>query len=74
MQYTLSLTARMMALVAFCLAMLAVLLFVTGIEIGKRLAAPPERAGLAAPAPAFLPASAPAPAHEAASAASAAKP
>ena len=71
MQYTLSLTARMMALVAFCLVMLAVLLFVTGIEIGKRIA-PPERAGSTAPAPVYLPA--PPPAHEAASAASAVKP
>ena len=72
MQYTLSLTPRMMALVAFCLVMLAVLLFVTGIEIGKRIAAPPERAGSTAPAPVYLPA--PPPAHEAASAASAVKP
>lgn len=72
MQYTLSLTARMMALVAFCLAMLAVLLFVTGMEIGKRMSASPERSG----APATDPVSPPmaSPAREPASAASAAKP
>ena len=72
MQYTLSLTTRMMALVAFCLAMLAVLLFVAGIEIGRRIAAPAERPGVAAAVPAFP--SVTAPAREAAPAASAAKP
>jgi hypothetical protein len=72
MQYTLSLTTRMMALVAFCLATLAVLLFVAGIEIGRRMAAPAEPAALAAGVSA-LP-SIPSPAREAASAASAAKP
>jgi hypothetical protein len=61
-----------MALVAFCLAMLAVLLFVAGIEIGRRMAAPPERAGVAAGVPVFPSISSPA--HEAASAAPAAKP
>jgi hypothetical protein len=72
MQYTLSLTTRMMALVAFCLATLAVLLFVAGIEIGRRMAAPAEPPALAAGVSA-LP-SIPSPAREAASAASAAKP
>jgi hypothetical protein len=72
MQYTLSLTTRMMALVAFCLAMLAVLLFVAGIEIGRRMAAPAEQPGVAAGVRAFP--SIISPARGAASAASAAKP
>ena len=70
MQYTLSLTTRMMALVAFCLAMLAVLLFVAGIEIGRRMAVPGERPGIQ-----VLPSiTLTSPAREAAPAASAAKP
>jgi hypothetical protein len=72
MQYTLSLTTRMMALVAFCLATLAVLLFVAGIEIGRRMATPAEPPALAAGVPA-LP-SIPSPARELAPAASGAKP
>jgi hypothetical protein len=49
MQYTLSLTARMMVLVAFCLAMLALLLFLAGIEIGKRMGPVAAAAAIAAP-------------------------
>jgi hypothetical protein len=48
MQYTLSLTSRMMTLLVVCFALLAVLLFLTGMEIGKRFALP---SSAAAPAP-----------------------
>jgi hypothetical protein len=72
MQYTLSLTTRMMALVAFCLALLAVLLFVTGFEIGRRMSAAPDLAGTAVVIPAPPPIISPA--RDAAPSASAAKP
>jgi len=74
MQYTLSLTSRMMVLVAFCLAMLALLLFVAGMEIGKRMGPDIDRAAAAAApmAPAMATPAAP-PAPAAASAAPATK-
>lgn len=42
MQYTLSMTSRMLALAALCLFLLCVLLFLLGIELGKRIAEPAE--------------------------------
>ena len=40
MQYTLSLTQRMVTIAGICLVLLCVLLFFLGIEIGKRMAEP----------------------------------
>ena len=40
MQYTLSLTTRMMTIAGLCLLLLCVLLFLLGVEIGKRVAVP----------------------------------
>lgn len=37
MQYTLSLTTRMMTIAGLCLLLLCVLLFLLGVEIGKRV-------------------------------------
>ena len=45
MQYTISMTSRMLALAALCIFLLCVLLFLLGVELGKRFATP------AAPAP-----------------------
>jgi len=42
MQYTLSLTARMMTIAAICLLALCVLLFLVGVEIGKKMAVTSE--------------------------------
>ncbi|MFI5447668.1 hypothetical protein [Polaromonas sp. UC242_47] len=44
MQYTLSLTTRMMTIAGLCLLLLCVLLFLLGVEIGKRVALPVEGA------------------------------
>jgi len=41
MHYTISMTSRMLALAALCLFLLCVLLFLLGVELGKRFAAPP---------------------------------
>jgi hypothetical protein len=41
MQYTISMTSRMLAISAFCAFLLCVLLFLLGIELGKRFAEPP---------------------------------
>lgn len=66
MQYTISMTSRMLALAALCIFLLCVLLFLLGVELGKRFAAPPapapaaERMNPAEPAPALqAPSSAP---------------
>lgn len=48
MQYTLSLTTRMMTIAGLCLLLLCVLLFLLGVEIGKKISSPAE--GTAAPA------------------------
>ncbi|MES3002157.1 MAG: hypothetical protein V4787_15815 [Pseudomonadota bacterium] len=40
MQYTISMTSRMIAIAAFCAFLLCVLLFLLGIELGKRFADP----------------------------------
>jgi hypothetical protein len=40
MQYTISMTSRMIAIAAFCAFLLCVLLFLLGIELGKRFAEP----------------------------------
>jgi hypothetical protein len=48
MQYTLSLTTRMMTIAGLCLLLLCVLLFLLGVEIGKRVAIPAD-GGFAAP-------------------------
>jgi hypothetical protein len=52
MQYTLSLTTRMMTIAGLCLLLLCVLLFLLGVEIGKRVAVPADGvvpAGVAIP-------------------------
>ena len=55
-EYKFSLTARLVALGAFGLVALMVLLFALGVVIGQRLAAPPHAAGeLAAPVAATPP-------------------
>ena len=66
MQYTISMTSRMLALAALCIFLLCVLLFLLGVELGKRFATPPapapalERMIPAEPAPAMqAPASVP---------------
>jgi hypothetical protein len=63
MQYTVSMTSRMLAIAALCAFLLCVLLFLLGVELGKRFAEPPPVTatlpGLAAPA---LPAAPAAPA------------
>ena len=38
MQYTISMTSRMLAIAALCAFLLCVLLFLLGIELGKRFA------------------------------------
>jgi 4-amino-4-deoxy-L-arabinose transferase-like glycosyltransferase len=50
MQYTITMTSRMLAIAALCAFLLCVLLFLLGIELGKRFGEP------AAPAAAVLPA------------------
>jgi hypothetical protein len=42
MQYTVSMTSRMLAIAALCAFLLCVLLFLLGIELGKRFAEPPS--------------------------------
>ena len=66
MQYTISMTSRMLALAALCIFLLCVLLFLLGVELGKRFAEPPapapaiERTNSAEPAPVMqAPSSAP---------------
>jgi hypothetical protein len=41
MQYTVSMTSRMLAIAALCAFLLCVLLFLLGVELGKRFAEPP---------------------------------
>lgn len=51
MQYTVSMTTRMLALAALCLFLLCILLFLLGVEIGKRWGEPrPTAPAIAAPA------------------------
>lgn len=73
MQYTLSLTTRMMTIAGLCLLLLCVLLFLLGVEIGKKISAPAEGAAPAAEVTAVSPAPLPV-AREATSAPAAAKP
>ena len=40
MQYTISMTSRMLVIAALCAFLLCVLLFLLGIELGKRFAEP----------------------------------
>lgn len=42
MQYTLTLTNRMMTIAGLCLLLLCVLLFLLGMEIGKRISVPAD--------------------------------
>lgn len=64
MQYTVSLSSRMLAIAALCTFLLCVLLFLLGMELGKRFGEPapaapvPSIAGAlpAAPTPPALPA------------------
>jgi hypothetical protein len=48
MQYTLSLTTRMMTIAGLCLLLLCALLFLLGVEIGKKISSPAEAAAPAA--------------------------
>ncbi len=41
MQYTLTLTQRMVAIIAICFCFLCILLFLLGVEIGKRYSVTP---------------------------------
>jgi hypothetical protein len=59
MQYTLSLTTRMMTIAGLCLLLLCALLFLLGVEIGKRISSPAEGAAPAAALSASQPSSAP---------------
>jgi hypothetical protein len=63
-QYTISMTSRMLAIAALCAFLLCVLLFLLGIELGKRFAAeaPPAPAATAALPAAAMPAMPAAPA------------
>jgi len=58
MQYTISMTSRMLAITALCAFLLCVLLFLLGIELGKRFAeaAPPAPASAVALPAAAMPA------------------
>lgn len=51
MQYTVSMTSRMLAIAAFCAFLLCVLLFLLGIELGKRFAEPVAATAPAAEVP-----------------------
>ncbi|MGC1174745.1 hypothetical protein [Polaromonas sp.] len=59
MQYTLSLTTRMMTIAGLCLLLLCVLLFLLGVEIGKKISSPAEGTAPAAALTATPPSSAP---------------
>ena len=77
MQYTITMTSRMLAIAALCAFLLCVLLFLLGIELGKRFAEPalPPLPLGAVPATPTLPAPAlPAPAVPQVPAAPATKP
>jgi hypothetical protein len=54
MQYTVSMSSRMLVITALCLFLLCVLLFLLGIELGKRLAEPVGN-GVTVTAPASIP-------------------
>ncbi len=56
MHYTLSLTSRMLSIVAICLILLCVLMFLLGMEIGRSLA-PHIQASVTVPASVAVPAS-----------------
>jgi hypothetical protein len=74
MQYTLSLTTRMMTIAGLCLLLLCVLLFLLGVEIGKRVSLPVEGVVPAAVVPAVPSPVTPATASELPSAPAAVKP
>lgn len=50
MPYVFSMTARMATIAAFCVLLLCVLLFLLGVELGARYAAPPAASGSSATA------------------------
>jgi len=50
MQYTVSMTSRMLGIAALCAFLLCVLLFLLGVELGKRFAEPVPAPTVAAPA------------------------
>jgi len=50
MQYTVSMTSRMLGIAALCAFLLCVLLFLLGVELGKRFAEPPSAPAAALPA------------------------
>jgi hypothetical protein len=75
MQYTLTMSTRMLAIAGLCAFLLCVLLFLLGMELGKRFADPlPPAPGLAASASPAAPATPASPATPEAPAATAAKP
>jgi len=57
MQYTVSMSSRMIAITALCLFLLCILLFLLGIELGKRFAQPVDSGAAPAVAAPALPAS-----------------
>jgi hypothetical protein len=61
MQYTISMTSRMLVIAALCAFLLCVLLFLLGIELGKRFAEPPPLAASPVPSAAVALPAAPAP-------------
>jgi len=62
MPYVFSMTARMATIAACCILLLCVLLFLLGVEIGARYAAPAAPVASAAPAGAAVSERAPLPA------------
>lgn len=56
MQYTVSMSSRMLAIASLCAFLLCVLLFLLGIELGKRFAEPAPPPALAAPSVHAMPA------------------
>ena len=61
MQYTISMTSRMLVIAALCAFLLCVLLFLLGIELGKRFAEPPLLSASPVPSAAVALPAAPAP-------------
>lgn len=57
MQYTFTLTQRMIAIILICFCLLCILLFLLGVEIGKRYAVTPP---VSIPVPAVVPPALPA--------------
>jgi hypothetical protein len=56
MQYTVSMSSRMLVIASLCAFLLCVLLFLLGIELGKRFAEPAPPPALAVPSVHAVPA------------------